>query len=162
MRGAKENGEREPRSPLLAFFSAVSLFGGFFQRPDNSFPRSKLHRTGLFQNDKRAHSTGFGQQNSFFAFVLGRSKASPNLSQTNLALSAASNFSLSFSASHGPKSPDLLKKRSVYEGAKDNAATENVNRRRLTCPKSPFLASYRLVRWWKWLGSNKRNPAHPA
>jgi len=75
---------------------------------------TKLTRLrSLFQSDKWAHSACFRKQSSFFSFGLGRSMFCTHLSQTNFALSAASNFSLSFCTSHGPKSPVLLNTRDL-------------------------------------------------
>lgn len=73
----------------------------------------RLHKgyIGLFKFNKWAHSASFRKQLGLFGFVLGRGIACSHLGQTCLALPAASDLSLSFSTSHEPQSPDLLKKR---------------------------------------------------
>jgi hypothetical protein len=104
----QKNGERYSRSP---FIWGV-FFGG--RVPAAEITGTTLARLkSLFQSDEWAHTTCFSQQSSLFSFGLGRSMFCTHLSQTNFALSAASNFSLSFCTSHGPKSPVLLNTRDL-------------------------------------------------
>ena len=104
----KKNGERYSRSP---FIWGV-FFGGRVQAAEITV--TTLARLGsLFQSDEWAHATCFGQQSSLFSFGRGLSIFCTHLGQTNFALSAASNFTLSFCTSHGPKSPVLLNTRDL-------------------------------------------------
>ncbi len=95
----KKNGERYSRSP----FVWGVFFGGRVQDSRNHRFHSDQDESCLIQSDKRTHPTSFSQQCNLFAFILGRSMTCPNLSQTNFALSAASNFTLSFCTSHEAK-----------------------------------------------------------